>query len=64
MGLGPFGTMPPTRRAPYTVIAAWTGGRENTLRRKVEPVVHFLDVNLSKHRLTTEKYGRVTFIDA
>ncbi|MBX3160071.1 MAG: hypothetical protein KF773_29150 [Deltaproteobacteria bacterium] len=60
MGLGPFGTMPPTRRAPYTVVAAWTGGHENTFRRKVEPVVHFLDVSLSNHRLTQDKYADMT----
>jgi hypothetical protein len=60
MGLGPFGTMPATRRAPYTVIAAWTGGHENTFRRKVEPVVHFLDTNMSAHRLTATRYTKLT----
>lgn len=60
MGLGPFGTMPPTRRAPYTVIATWPGGRENTFNTRRDPVVHFLDTNLSAYRLTAKSYDKLT----
>jgi hypothetical protein len=56
MGLGPLGAMPATRRAPHTCIAAWTAGHANKFRTKVEPVVHFLDVDLSGYRLSAEKY--------
>lgn len=31
MGLGPFGEMPVTRRAPYMAISLWAGGRMNQL---------------------------------
>jgi hypothetical protein len=48
MGLAPLGTMPATRRAPYTCIAAWSGGRENKFRKKTDPVVHLLDTNLDR----------------
>jgi hypothetical protein len=30
MGFAPLGTMPVTRRAPYTAIALWSGGFENS----------------------------------
>jgi hypothetical protein len=56
MGLGPFGTMPATRRSPYTVIAAWTGGRLNPFRRKTDPFVHLLDVDVSAYGFTAETY--------
>lgn len=59
MGLAPLGTMPATRRAPYVCIAAWTGGHENAFRKRVEPVVHFLDVDLSPYRLSSERYKRL-----
>lgn len=59
MGLGPLGAMPATRRAPYTCIAAWPGGHENKFRKKVEPVVHFLDVDLTGYRLSSERYKRL-----
>jgi hypothetical protein len=51
-----MGTMPATRRAPYTCIAAWTGGHENKHRKKTEAVVHFLDTDLDRYRLSSEKY--------
>jgi hypothetical protein len=52
MGLGPFGTMPVTRRAPYTCIAAWPGGRANKHSQRLrDPTVHFLDVDLSGYRI-------------
>jgi hypothetical protein len=57
MGLAPFGTMPATRRAPYTCVAAWTGGHANKFRKRVEPVVHFLDVDLSAYRMSAERYN-------
>lgn len=59
MGLGPLGAMPATRRAPTTCIAAWPGGRANKFRKKVEPVVHFLDVDLAGYRLSSERYQRL-----
>jgi hypothetical protein len=59
MGLGPFGTMPATRRAPYTVLAAWTGGRENPHHRKT-PHVGFLDVDLSSLNLDRAGYDALT----
>lgn len=61
MGLAPFATMPVTRRAPYVCIAAWPGGHENPhWTRYDERVVHFLDTDLSKLRLTTPKYRSLT----
>jgi hypothetical protein len=59
MGLAPLGTMPATRRAPYTCIAAWTGGRDNRFKKKIEPLVHFLDVDLTGYRLTSDRYKRL-----
>lgn len=56
MGLAPFGTMPATRRAPYTCIAAWTGPRMNTFRKGVDKTVHFLDADLSRYGLNADKY--------
>jgi hypothetical protein len=56
MGLAPLGTMPPTRRAPYPCIAAWTGGYANAFRTRRDPVVHFLDVDLTRYGLDAEKY--------
>jgi hypothetical protein len=47
MGFATIGTMPVTRRAPYTCIAAWTGGHQNAYRKRVEHVVHFLDADLT-----------------
>src|SRR5262249_10133325 len=47
MGFATLGTMPVTRRAPYTCIAAWTGGHDNAYRKKTEAVVHFLDADLT-----------------
>lgn len=58
MGLAPLGTMPPTRRAPYTCIAAWTGPRLNAFREGTDPVVHFLDSDLTRYRLNAEKYNK------
>ena len=61
MGLAPFATMPVTRRAPYVCIAAWPGGHENPhWTRYDERVVHFLDTDLSKLRLTRPKYQSLT----
>jgi hypothetical protein len=60
MGLAPLGTMPVTRRAPHTCIAAWTGGHQNKFRRTKDPVVHFLDVDLTGYRLDADKYKRRT----
>jgi hypothetical protein len=61
MGLAPFATMPVTRRAPYVCIAAWPGGHENPhWTRYDERVVHFLDTDLSKLRLTKPKYRSLT----
>jgi hypothetical protein len=61
MGLAPFATMPVTRRAPYVCIAAWPGERENPhWTRYDEGVVHFLDTDLSKLRLTKPKYRSLT----
>lgn len=59
MGLGPFGTMPATRRAPYTVIAAWTGTRENPFHKRA-PHVGFLDVDLSSLALNRAGYDQLT----
>lgn len=56
MGFASLGTMPVTRRAPYTCIAAWTGAHENKHRKKTEPVVHFLDTDLGQYRLSAERY--------
>lgn len=56
MGFASLGTMPVTRRAPYTCIASWTGGHENKHRKKVEPIVHFLDSDLSQYRLSADRY--------
>lgn len=58
MGLAPLGTMPPTRKAPYTCIAAWTGERLNRFRKGADPVVHFLDADLSQYRLNDKTYGK------
>ena len=58
MGLAPLGTMPPTRKAPYTCIAAWTGERSNRFRNGADRVVHFLDADLSHYRLNEKKYGK------
>jgi hypothetical protein len=57
MGLGPFGAMPPTRRAPYTCIAAWPGGHDNKFYKRRDAVVHFLDVDLGRYRLDAAKYS-------
>lgn len=57
MGLASLGTMPATRRAPYTCIAAWTGGHDNKFYKRRDPVVHFLDVDLSRYRLDADKYA-------
>lgn len=44
MGLGPFPTMPVTRRAPYVCLATWPGGHDNPHRKKPDPEkVDFLD---------------------
>jgi hypothetical protein len=59
MGLGPLGSMPATRRGPYTCIAAWPGGYANKFRKKVDPVVHFLDVDLAGYRLSSAGYKRL-----
>ena len=56
MGFAALGTMPITRRAPYTCIAAWTGGHENKHRKKIDPVVHFLDSELGQYRLSADRY--------
>jgi len=56
MGFASLGTMPVTRRAPYTCIAAWTGGHENKHRKKIDPVVHFLDTDLGQYRLSPDRY--------
>ena len=56
MGFASLGTMPVTRRAPYTCIAAWTGGHENKHRKKIDPVVHFLDTDLGQYRLNPDRY--------
>jgi hypothetical protein len=58
MGLAPLGTMPPTRKAPYTCIAAWTGERLNRFRKGTDPVVHFLDADLTQYRLNDKKYDK------
>lgn len=42
---------------PYTCIAAWTGERLNRFRKGTDPVVHFLDADLSQYRLNDKKYG-------
>ena len=47
MGLGPFGTMPQTRRAPYACIVAWTAARMNKHKKKSDACVHLLDADLS-----------------
>ncbi len=61
MGLAPFATMPVTRRAPYVCIAAWPGEHENPhWTRHDERIVHFLDTDLSKLRLTKPKYQSLT----
>ena len=59
MGFASLGTMPVTRRAPYTCLAAWTGGHENKHRKKIEPVVHFLDSDLSQYRVSAERYKQL-----
>lgn len=47
MGLGPFGEMPVTRRAPYMAIALWAGGRKNPRNpHPREGEVGFLDAPL------------------
>lgn len=57
MGLAPFATMPVTRRSPYVCLAAWPGGHENPhWTRYDERIVHFLDTDLSKLRITKPKY--------
>src|SRR5262245_9991109 len=56
MGFASLGTMPATRRAPYTCIAAWKGGHENKHRKKTDPVVHFLDTDLSQYKFNSERY--------
>jgi hypothetical protein len=56
----PLGTMPVTRRAPYTCIAAWTGGHQNKFRRMKDQVVHFLDVDLTAYNLDADKYKKRT----
>lgn len=57
MGLGPFATMPVTRRAPHACIAAWPGGHENPYRKKHEPdSVHFLDTWIDPATMTKAKY--------
>lgn len=57
MGLAPFATMPVTRRAPYVCIAAWAGGHDNPHWKRYDPgIVHFLDTDLAKLRLTPTKY--------
>lgn len=34
MGLGPIGTMPEHRRAPYVALVGWTGEHENDLEKR------------------------------
>lgn len=61
MGLAPFATMPVTRRAPYVCIAAWPGDHDNPHWKLYEEgIVHFLDTNLSRLRLTPAKYRSLT----
>ncbi len=45
MGLGPFATMPVTRRAPYPALAIWGGSRLNSYRKKPHEFVGVGDMN-------------------
>lgn len=57
MGLAPLPTMPVTRRAPHTCIAAWPGGHENPYWVKYRPeTVDFLDTHLDASKLPRTKY--------
>ena len=56
MGLAPLGTMPATRRAPYTSVIVWPGGRDNPHKEsRTDGVVGFIDGNhgLSKDAFET-----------
>jgi hypothetical protein len=54
MGLGPLGTMPLTRRAPYVAIALWPGGQENPFRQEPRKRVSLADM---PHSLTEEVHA-------
>jgi hypothetical protein len=59
MGFGPFGTMPATRRAPYTCLATWPGAHENPHRTRYEErVVDFLD-SAPASLLTKSEYKKL-----
>jgi hypothetical protein len=60
MGFATLGTMPVTRRAPFTCIAGWTGGHDNVYRKKTEPVVHFLDADLTGVVRDARHYSSLT----
>jgi hypothetical protein len=61
MGLAPFATMPVTRRAPYVCIAAWPGEHDNEFWTRYDPaIVHFLDTDLTRHRIDKDAYKTLT----
>ena len=60
MGLGPLGTMPVTRRAPYVALALWPGGQKNPFRQESRKRVSLADMPHSLDRETHDKYWRQT----
>lgn len=60
MGLGPFGTMPLTRRAPYISIALWPGGQENPYRQEPRRRVSLADMPHSLSREVHDSYWHQT----
>lgn len=60
MGLGPLGSMPITRRAPYMAIALWPGGQENPFRQEPRKRVSLADMPHSLPRDIHDTYWRRT----
>ena len=56
VGLGPFGFMPVTRRAPLTCLGLWPSAHANAFRKKIQPTVGLADTG---HDLTRERYDDI-----
>jgi hypothetical protein len=51
MGLGPIGTMPVTRRAPYAALVAWAGGSSNPfMKAPPDGSIGFVNVRATEDR--------------
>jgi hypothetical protein len=56
LGFAPIGTMPVTRRAPYTAFGMWTGGHDNPFRKRPDPFVGAGDMH---HDLEEAAYRKM-----